>query len=420
MRWQVELSDRSQQLIKKLADLRLLEAIIPGHSAPSLDASQLVLWLADDIDAPDSLPKYSKKQFHYTLALLRAELLSDLLAAMPHPDVRIEKKESSTSVTNQNKLILLAIAGTLLAACEGFDSIISLLSALSIPALVTLVFGVFFSILSVVVFYGFDLVQVVQNLGFKFRDTPKLSDIYLAQINEIKAIRRKINAMDLTKKTLSELEIYGQIIFMLQKRLNWSVQASKQFEKALYSEKIIIVETIVSWVAGIMFFGGGYFAGQSVAIFVLELFMAVVSPTFLPVVLFSLGIGLAAFCIYWNVERAGIKQLITSWFGLDEENIEKLCDSANMANQEQKLEHLLERVSSTKELINEIALLRQTTQDSALKNTCKLKESIITKEDGMRIYAMSSNSYFFHPKRLTPLNETTVGEQEPIPTYSRH
>ncbi|MBL7481795.1 hypothetical protein [Legionella bononiensis] len=393
---QVELSENSQNLMKEFIASYGPEAVSPEHLVSPVEAVQLIRWLADEINIPETISKSNKEKIDFILASLRAELLKDLLAAMPGTNSYVKKMDPPASSSNQNKFILLAIAGTLLAACEGFDSIASLMSVLSFPSIAILAVGVVFSALSIVVFYGFDLVQVSQNLGVKLRDAPKLLDIYLSQMDEIKAIRRTIESYNLAQLTSQELETYELTISMLQTRLKAVAQASKQFEKALNSENMKVAETVVSWVAGLLFFGSGYFAGQSVAVFVLSLFMTAVTPAFFPIVLFGIGIGLAAFCLYWNVERVGVKKLISTWFGLDEENIEKLCDSENLANQERKLENLQKHVSSTKALITEVSELQQNRSSSALKETCKPEESSSAKEGKSPVIKTSNNIYSFH------------------------
>ncbi|KTD34747.1 coiled-coil protein [Legionella moravica] len=393
---QVELSETSQKLMNELITAYGPEAVIPEFLVSPVDSVRLIDWLADELKIPETSSKTYKEKIEFIIASLRAELLKDLLTAMPGTNAYVRKAEPPASSSNQNKFILLAIAGTLLAACEGFDSIASLLSVLPFPPLAIFAVGVVFSALSIVVFYGFDLVQVSQNLGVKLRDTPKLLDIYLTQLDEIKAIRRTLESYDLTQLTGQKLELYEHTIVMLQFRLKAVAQASKQFEMALNSENMKLAETVVSWVAGLLFFGSGYFAGQSVAVFVLSLFMTAVSPVFFPIVLFGLGIGFAAFGLYWNVERIGVKQLISTWFGLDEEKIDKLCDSENLANQESKLDILLERVSNTKALINKISEWQQVSSSATLKETHSPEESSSANKDKNPVINTSNNIYSFH------------------------
>ncbi len=75
----------------------------------------------------------------------------------------------------QLQFTLLAAAGTLLAACEGFDGITTILSACMFPPYMVFMAGLAFAALSVVVFYGFNLVQVSKNLGVTLKENPKIT-----------------------------------------------------------------------------------------------------------------------------------------------------------------------------------------------------------------------------------------------------
>lgn len=355
----IVLSEKSQQLIKELLNADFPYVSNPEYTPSSESIVELIKWLTIDITIPETISKSNKEKIEFILASLRTELLRDLLISIQGINLLNNKIEEEPPFSNQVQFVLLAIAGTLLAACEGFDSIASLMSVLSFPALAILAAGVVFSALSIFVFYGFDLVQVSQNLGIKLKDAPKLLDVYLLQMEEIKAIRRTIESYNLVTLSVKDLEHNAFIITMLQKRLKDVRLASGQFDSALNNEDMALTETIVSWVAGLLFFGSGFFAGQSVALFFLGLFMTTVAPTFWPVVLFSLGIGVAAFCIYWNVERVGIKALIGTWFGLEEEKIKVLCDPDKLVNEDIKLNNLLEHILSTSALVSELAALKQ-------------------------------------------------------------
>ena len=147
-----------------------------------------------------------------------------------------------------------------------------------------------------------------------------------------------------------ELSQLIHTITMLQKCLQRLVVASAQFDNALNGTKMQVAKIVVSSLAGLLFFGSGFFAGQSVALFVAGLFIPVVLPTFWPVVLFSVVVGLAAFNLYWYVEQEGFKRLVSGWFGLDEDKIEELCDKSSLDKEEKKLEHLKEKVITTAKL----------------------------------------------------------------------
>lgn len=338
----VELSKSSKDLIFEYSSKRW-EQINSIDSKSQDDFAILISWLKNQIDAPSDKLKKSREENEFILASLHAELLSDLYSAMMIERSNT-KKEEEPAWSAKFKFLFLAIAGTLVAGCQGFDSVTTLLGVLSLPSVAVLIAGIVFSTISILVFYGFDLVQVSKNLGVRLVDAPKLLDVYLLQLEKIKAIRKKICTYTLSELPPEELEQLQQIISMLRVRFNALTQASKQYDLALNSTNMKIAKFVFSSMAGVLFFGSGFFAGQSVAIFMLGLFMTSVTPTFWPVIVFSLVVGVAAFSLYWYVEQVGLKKLVSGLFGLDEEKIELLCDDANLSKENQKLSNLEKNV----------------------------------------------------------------------------
>lgn len=338
----VELSKSSKDLIFEYSSQRW-EQINSIDSESQDDFALLISWLKNQIDVPSDKLKKSREESEFILASLHAELLSDLYSAMMIERLKTKKEEEPTW-SAKFKFLFLAIAGTLVAGCQGFDSVTTLLGVLSLPSVAVLIAGLVFSTISILVFYGFDLVQVSKNLGVRFLDAPKLLDVYLLQLEKIKAIRKKISTYTLSELSPEELERLQQIMSMLRVRFNALTQASKQYDQALNSTNMQIAKFVFSSMAGILFFGSGFFAGQSVAIFMLGLFMTSVTPTFWPVIVFSLIVGVAAFSLYWYVEQVGLKKLVSGLFGLDEEKIDLLCDDANLSKENQKLRNLEKNV----------------------------------------------------------------------------
>ncbi len=390
----IVLSKRSQDLIAKYLSLYPLDSSGLASFHSPADSTQLISWLHDEITLPSHIDARSRQKADFILASLRAELLHDLLASMGEelPD---NNTVENTSWTAWLKFGLLALAGTLVAACEGFDSITTMLTVLSLPSIIILIAGLSFSILSVVVFYGFDLVQVSQNLGVTLRDAPKLLDVYLAQMKEIKRIRKKINTYKLAELSAEELAQLEKTIIMLQRSFQALVEASSQFEGALNSRKMQVVKVIASGSAGLLFFGSGFFAGQSVAMFIAGLFIPVVLPTFWPVVLFSVIVGIAAFTLYWYVEQVGLKKLVSGWFGLDEDKIEQLCCKSNLDKEEGKLENLKEQVISTAHLTHRLKRLQNKIEGI---DEAENEHLIPVSNGSVPVLKTSDNIYSFHLK----------------------
>lgn len=325
----IKLSTQSQELSKQYFKADGLQA--------EVGFSFLLALLSDDKNLPLSIQ--SKKETELVKVSLFVSLLSDLLACLPGEEEPEKVEEISWS--NRFQFVFWALTGTLVAACQGFDSVATILSLCSfIPSWLILVVSVAFAIFSVAVFYSLELFQVSEILGVKFMDTSKLLDMYLLELNEIKRIRRRITTYRLAELALDELEQIKQLVSMLQIRLDAITQDAEQFDKALNSMGIKIARTLFSCMTGLLFLGGGFLAGQTVAIFVLSLFMTTVSPTFLPVILFSVFVGLAALGLYWCIQHGELNKNISGWFGLDANTITQLSDVAYMQKQNKKLENI--------------------------------------------------------------------------------
>ena len=333
----------SQKLIKKYLSEAQVHSRELRSITTSVDLLTLISWLNKDL-------KYSRKskeqqqKIEFILVSLRTSLMQDLFLAMKGDDVKLPQKEEHNTPIDKIKFTLLTMAGILVAACQGFDGIVTMLSIFNLSPSMILAAGFAFSFLSVIVFCGFDLVKVSKALGVKLSDAYKLLDAYLLQLKMIKSIRKKINEYSLSDLSQDNLKQLQCIISMLEKRFTMLTEASKQFELALASENMSIAKTLISGVSGILFFGGGFFAGQSVALFMSGLLINSLTPAFWPVIFFSALVGLAAFSIYWYVERPGLDKLVSSWFGLNEENIQKLCDKSFINREIHKLERLKTKV----------------------------------------------------------------------------
>ncbi len=396
----VNLSNKTQELIKQYIELGCPKESSLHSFSSAVDQRLLVNCLYGEVTTPSPSSKKSKKEIEFLLASLRAELLRDLLVSMGGSQ---DKEEQPSSKLARLKFYLIAASGTILAACEGFDSISTLLGVFALPAVVTLLAGLAFSALSVMVFYGFNLVQVSKNLGVKLSDAPKLLDLHLVQLDEIKSIRKKINTYKLATLSTEELDNLAHIISMLEKRFESLSESSKQFKEALNSPKMAIAKNIFVGVAGLLFFGGGFFAGQSVGVFMLGLVIGSVAPTFLPVVLFSVAVGLAAFSLYWYVEKVGLQQLISGLFGLDEEKIEKLCNQEELEKQAQKLTNLKEKIMETAELTQQIKILKKQSHEESSEeaDVSKKRAPLTINTDLSPSGAVIGNIYSFHKSMPT-------------------
>lgn len=196
---------------------------------------------------------------------------------------------------------------------------------------------------------------------------------------------------------------------MLQKRFTLLTKASNQFGMALESENMKMAKTLISGVSGILFFGGGFFAGQSVALFVSGLLVNSLTPAFWPVILFSVIVGLAAFSIYWYVERPGLDKLVSSWFGLNEENIQKLCDKISINKEIHKLESLKRKIISAARLAKRVTQAEQYVDAHEL-----LIDGSVHERTVIDIRTSSSYYSFLKPQEPSDLFSNTSLDQEKI------
>jgi multisubunit Na+/H+ antiporter MnhC subunit len=426
MRECVVLSGRSQELIEQYINLKkAVESTTIGYCTDSLkdfddstaffrinlpqshetgleqfkspiEYEQLIACLGNDITISSEIHIDIKQEIEFVLASLRAELLRDLLDSMGGDNTSDKIGEENTSGVATLRFIFLALAGTLLAGCEGFDSITTMLVVLSLPSFLILVTGLGFSILSIIVFYSYDLIQVAKNLGVTLRDAPKLLDIYLQQMNAIKSLRKKIDHYKLAKLSTEELLQLQQTLIMLQVRFQSLTEASVQFDKALNSKEMRLAKALISGAAGLLFFGSGFFAGQSVAMFVAAFFTSTVLPTFWPVILFSIIVGVAAFALYLHLEQEGLTKLVSRWFGLDEDKIEQLCDQSKLDKECIKLELLREKIISTTQLTKNLDML-QTKLVPVSENDEKQSEVSVREQPALAL-KISTNIHSFHPQ----------------------
>lgn len=364
----VTLSTRSLALLDEYARLLDDDAHPFAPLSSNIDSERLVECLYGVIRSPRQARQRSKQEQELLLASLRAQLLQDLFLAMAGDALLIESLSASEmNEANRWTYLFLSIAGTLFAACEGFDSIATILGVVCASSAIILPVALAFSILSVIAFHAFELVQVAKNLGVNVSDASKLLNEYCLQMKHIKGIRQKIDSYCLATLSADELSHLDDTLHMLQKRFDALKEAGTQFHLALNGRGVRATKIICSAVTGIFFFGGGFCAGQTVGTFFCGLLFVGVSPAFWPVVLISLLTGLAALSLYYYVERVTVSRLISGWFGLDEDKIEILCDAKELEKEEKRILNLEAKVRSTQGLVRQLASYSEVEEETALE-----------------------------------------------------
>lgn len=349
----VAISKRSQQLIGQLRYLVDDDTLHQWEKCRNnqLSLAEIVAWL--------SQPRQSDKESRFLLESLYASLLHDLGESFIPPDDDADKKEKPpVRWFGKFQFIFLAVAGTILAICQGFDGIASLLRLSSVvPTAVVFIAGFAFSVLSVGVFYGFDLVEISKNLGVKVTKSYQLLDTFLEQVKHINKIIKAIDDCYTEITDVEVLQLFKKMLALFYERDNALDEARAVYTTALNKPYLKFAKLISSAMSGVLFFSGGFFAGQSLVFSIVGLFSASVTATSLPIVLAGIAVGLAALSIYWFVERPGFENLVGRWLGLDRSNIEALADEDVVRSHRQELLKLERKIIRQMDGLQQMTLL---------------------------------------------------------------
>lgn len=253
----ITISISSQKWIKKYL---LASGVRRNESLPStsIQFKTLIAWLSTDPIRSFGKSKNSQK-IEIILVSLQTALLRDLSLSMQGEYEKVERKgNNDSSRMSKIKFLFLTSAGILVTACQGFDGVVTMLSVFAMSPSILLGIGFAFILLSVIVFFGVDLVKVSNALGVKLSEY-KLLDAYLLQLQRIKVIRKKINDYTLVAMSQEDLQQLELVLSMLHKRLKFLAVASKQFEEALNNKNVQMIKTVISGVSALFFFWRWFF-----------------------------------------------------------------------------------------------------------------------------------------------------------------
>jgi hypothetical protein len=331
----IALSDATKQLMAKLINTpSLLPILIATEQENTIEQAELVRWL-------NERPQGDKKN-EFLLRSLSVLLLKDLHNNMLLNEQKQQQRKKPSGWLNKLKYWLLAIAGIIFFGCEGFDGITAMLEVFTLTPIAILATGCFFSLLAIIVFCAFDLVEIAKNLGIKNKNAPQLLDIYLREIKLIDKIREQILSDFLLREDMlvETLRENLDLVRMLQAKHKALDTARTTIQELGSRPALQAAKSITAAVAGVIFFSGGFFVGQTVALKIAELCFTAVASNCPPIVFISFLIGVAAFGVYWYVERQGIENLIASYVGLDQEKIDELCAQKAVHKQTKNLQEL--------------------------------------------------------------------------------
>lgn len=311
---QIELSENTRQLLERLD-------LLNGQEVPEKVSLEDCLGYLNTgrLPADQAATQFLRQSFNLAL-------MSDLLAEIQNAK---NEPHSGASWLNYAKFFALTLAGIVFFGCEGYDSIATFMGIFNLPGLLVMSLALGFSLLSITVFFGFELVEISNNLNVELKSMPWALDTYYNQLVTIRALRKVVaEKIPADENHQIRMEQYLIIIRMLKKRFDELDEARDKYRHAHQNLVLRLAKIIASVLAGILYFGGGFFAGQSVAIVVIGLILgSAVHPGFWPVIALSIVVGLAAFSIYWFVQRPGLQSLMARWVGLDEQKIDALCSA---------------------------------------------------------------------------------------------
>ena len=381
----VLLSERSIELMRQLHH--------PTNDAMS--QVEIIAWLTKKTAEHD-------RSSRFLLASLRAALLEDLHDSFLSSVERQNKKDKEkTSWFSKFRYIFLAIAGTLFAICEGFDGSAAILgSFIAIPTAVIFAVGITFSFLSVGIFYGFRLVTISQLLGVNLWKSSQLLDVYLEQVEQIEKLETIIN----DRYTDEAIGTEGQqtlksIHAMLVIRYEALDDARASYLIQLNAPALGVAKVITATMTAIIFFSGGFFAGQTLSIAIANLFLISASATLWPIVAVSALVGLAALSLYWFLERPGLEDLVSHWLGLDKDNIDTFANEEVVDQHKQGLNQLKSKMDQFEKLHQEIAELKAVSNPSS--HECVAPPS----QAGLETTVSSLHPSFFTRRRSQSLDD---------------
>jgi VIT1/CCC1 family predicted Fe2+/Mn2+ transporter len=400
MKSYIVISERSRELVKKFLELKPNETLENWHVSDSflISTDELVHWLNQEIETNP----YSR----YHLEELRLSFLQDLQEAfLTTEELEKQNKKKSTPWYRNSQFIILTIAGIVLAFCDGFNGITSILALFNPVPMTIFTIGVAFALISVAVFHGLDLVEISRNVGVKPNASKALLNTLVKQVELIKEIRNKIDHIYIETEDREELQNYHRIIKMLIQRFNAMEDERNSYLQAMDNPLLKMAKLSAALITGVLFFSSGFFAGQSLALPIAALFVASASATFLPVLLASLAIGIAAFCVYWYSVRPGVENIVGRLVGLDKEEVDNLADPEKVEFQVQALKQLEKKLG--KYLHSKDSIDQLTTE---VNDLAELNEEILTQAAAVAV--TQAHNRYAHFNSTSSLHEIEPIEDE--------
>ncbi|MGQ3891494.1 hypothetical protein [Legionella sp. CNM-4043-24] len=356
-----------------------------SDSSEPVEVDELLLWLRLEQERVEG-----KERF--LLESLYASFLEDINKSL----LDDEKAKDRARVRQWRalaKLVFLMLVGFIYFAAEGFDGIASLLGLTAMPAAPVFAIGLAVGLLWAGLFFAVQLMEISKDLGITIINAPRLVHIYTHQVDNMKAIRKKISqACD--EMDEAQLKSKLAILQMLLSRMQTLDKARDVLVRASNNQLLTVGKYLFAAVAGGVIFCGGFMAGQTVALVFGALILGAVSPTVWPVILFSVAIGLAAFSLYWFAGRQGIENLIGRCLGLDKGKVDAFCNKELVDKENKKLNLLSDRLSNRLDGIEDRRMLLSENQHLLNENRRlrTLLERQLNTPDGQDVILVDTRS----------------------------
>jgi hypothetical protein len=128
-----------------------------------------------------------------------------------------------------------------------------------------------------------------------------------------------------------------KMLATIEQRFNQLGDAREQYRQLLNNPILQAAKFCTAVLTGALFFSGGFFAGQSMALAAAAMIAVPVTATMAPVLIASVLAGIGSFSIYWNLERIGLENLVGRWVGLDKDKVDYFADPDLVAEQKEKI-----------------------------------------------------------------------------------
>jgi hypothetical protein len=325
-----------------------------------IEQDELLAWLKQKND--------HHKQTRFLLESLRAALLEDLCDSFLSPVERSQKKVEKPAGHLKKVLFgFLSVAGTLVAMSEGFDATTSVLgSFMTVSSTVLFVVGMSFSLLSIGLFYFVDFIEISKSIGVKIGKANLLLDVFLKQLDQINQLKQHIDDTYTHEETNAHQRgALQRLLLMLISFYDALDETRDAYLAAVNGSVLNIAKWATAAITALFFFGGGFFAGQTLALAVAGLFVASVSATFWPIVVASIVVGLAALSLYWFVQRPALDHIVGHWMGLDKQRVDALVSKKQVSEGRLSLQHLSDKLDRFHRLATQLETLTGSEQTRA-------------------------------------------------------